>query len=243
METTQLNKFRQRRLRSLSNKVDADDKPVSSFYYPKSNLYNKKEYELLDTIYSDDPGAQAKAIESEAALDNFWPENKEYYVNLSSEKSYFLTKLSWFLAGVMLTSLVWFIYLQIYVHHIKVKNDTQIVFQNSALIMTDKNVDKEVKKALNEKSKINFPKFSLSRLFKPKSQVKKETPVINTPVTAVPETLNIKYHTISNGDSLWTIAKKYYSNPSPDNISKIADANNLKLTSTLQLGKKLVIPE
>ena len=239
-ETTQLNKFRQKRLRSSANKTHSkDDKPVSSYFYPKHNLYTRQEFELLDSIYSDEPvTADTKIIQGAALEENFWPQNKEEYFIVSNKKNDLLTKLSWFLVGVMLTSVVWLIYFQVNVHEIRTKNDTQIVFQKSPQILTDKTVDKEITNKLEKKnqevSKKEAAKSWTSWFkFKPKKAA-----AVSTIATA-----QVKYHTVLNGDSLWIIANKYYSDPSPDNITKLVKANNLKLTSVLQAGQKLVVPQ
>ncbi|MBI2996799.1 MAG: LysM peptidoglycan-binding domain-containing protein [Candidatus Melainabacteria bacterium] len=227
VETTQLNKFRQKRLKGLAKKIKAThDKP---YFYPKNNLYTRQEFELLDTIYSDEPPI---AVETNQGLADFWPQNKEEYLSTSNNKNNILTNLLWFLCGVMLTSVIWLIYFQVNVNELRTKNDTQIVFQKSVNIMTDKSADKEMSKKLN----VQKQKFSFSNPFKskPKLQEIKVTPK-ELPV--------VRYHTVGNGDSLWVIANKYYSNPSPENINKIMKANNMKKVGLLSIGQKLVIPD
>jgi LysM repeat protein len=54
--------------------------------------------------------------------------------------------------------------------------------------------------------------------------------------TAAPE----KIHTVSKGDSLSSISKRYYNDP--NQWQKIADANKLTKNSQLKLGMKLTIP-
>lgn len=233
-ETTQLNKFREKKLRRVTARTQTDtDKPINSFFYPKSNLYNRNEFELLDTIYSDGPPTQIGELQEAIPLDNFWPQNKA-----DNKNNLFFTKFTYFAFGIMVASLIWLIYFQFSVNQIKTKNDTQIVFHSSANIMTDKTADKEITKKLgNQESKAPLShrvKNLLNRLFTPKQ--KTETAVNPATIAAV------RFHTVGNGDSLWVIANKYYSNPSPENITKIAKANNLKITAILQAGQKLVVP-
>ena len=48
----------------------------------------------------------------------------------------------------------------------------------------------------------------------------------------------VKFHIVTNGDSLWIIANKYYSNPSPDNINKIM--TSIFITTDLYLPNCMV---
>lgn len=59
------------------------------------------------------------------------------------------------------------------------------------------------------------------------------------------ETLNPKssgYHIVRPGESLWTIAKKYYGNGSKNNIICNANKNTIKNPNMLKVGWKLKIP-
>ena len=50
-----------------------------------------------------------------------------------------------------------------------------------------------------------------------------------------------RFYTVKKGDTLWAIARRYYSNP---NLwPKIADRNGVKNPRLLQIGKRLVIPK
>lgn len=54
-------------------------------------------------------------------------------------------------------------------------------------------------------------------------------------------TTNLATYTVKKGDTLWAIAKRYYSNP---NLwPKIADRNKIKNPKLLQIGTRLVIPK
>ena len=241
--TTNISKFRQKRLKGLANK-SKETTPIGSYFYPKNDLYTREEFELLDTIYSDEPSIEEK---KEIKSETFWPQNKEEYLNISNNKNNFLTNLSWFVGGVALTSLVWLIYFQVNVHEIRTKSDTQIVFQKSVNIMTDKTVDKEVSKQLGKKiteAKVNNSNLSkenpISKYFASFFSKKPQTiQAVNEPPRIEP----VKFHTVQSGDSLWIIANKHYSNPSPTNINKIMKANNMKRVGTLSIGQKLVIPQ
>ncbi len=261
-ETTQLNKVRQKRVRVAAGRAKTKDEETPSslgadYFYTKNNLYTRQEFELLDTIYSDGP----PTIEDYRSFgdEDFWPKNKEEYLTMSNPKTNLITNLVWFLGGVMLTSVVWLIYFQVSVNHIKTKMDTQIIFQNSASISTDKTVDKQIASKLKKENIIKFPAFFAP---KPKQELivqetltpqnnKKEEPVVQPEkqeqkieVSSAGNTDAAKYHIVSNGDSLWTIANKYYSNPSPKNIERLMKANEIKKRkmTSLYIGQKIVIP-
>ena len=249
-ETTQINKFRQKKLKSIAAKPHKkDDKSISSYFYPKNNLYTRQEFELLDTIYSDEPPSVIELKEENKIVENFWTQNKEEYLKLTKQKNSLFNNLSWFMGGVLLTSLVWFIYFQLSIIHIQDKHDTQIVFQKSAAIVTDKTVDEEVTKRLEDRKvqelqvtenavvvkqavPKNDKKFSLGNFFVGKKVIQ----------LAAPLPKNVKQHMVVSGDSLWTIAQKYYLDPSPANIDRIMKSNNMKRIETLYIGQKIVVP-
>ena len=237
-ETTQINKFRQKRLRTLTSKKQLTDKePINNYFYPKNNLYTRQEFELLDSIYSDEPPGAIQAKQEIILEENFWPQGKEEYLIASSQRNNLFTKLTWLFVGVMIASVIWLIYFQVSVHAIKTKQDTQIVFQKSAQILTDKTADKKITKDLNTSipQHVSTSKNPWTKWFTFKGKQKA------VPVPQVVQA-TVKSHTISNGDSLWIIANKYYSNPSPENIKKIMDANNMKKIGLLSVGQKIVIP-
>lgn len=280
MPETILNKISQKRSRNFTSPTQ-DDKP-ETFLYPSNKLYSKEEFELLDSIYSDKPfntdiNMELTETDKESLnlhRDNFWARNREELLALQqNNKSSIFTNLTWFASGVMLTSVVGLIYLQMNGRDIKPKQEIQIVFQKSAQIMTDKTLDKEVSEKLvsNEIAKstsIENPtqsgfKFALPKLnifplqkSEPKIEVKEPIKEVIASEPAKPVELpaqvqqqeestieHVKYHTINNGDSLWILANKYYSNPSQENIKKIMKANHIRsVYSTLHLGQKLVIP-
>ncbi len=260
-EAKTLSKFRQKKPKNLAHKTkDTEDKAVSDYFYPKNNLYTRQEFELLDTIYSDEPVPETTENKQPVIIDNFWPQNKEEYLTQSPIKNNALTNIGWFTSGVMLTSVIWLIYFQLSVHEIKAKHETQIVFNKSAELMTDKTADKEMTKSLKtntsiQNNKTGLFKFSFPQIFSKKNvPIKEESNVVAEqakvvePIQVKKEEVPItskenKTYTVKSGDSLWIIAKKVYSDPSPLNIEKIAKANKLRLTSTLSLGQKLVVPE
>ena len=203
--------------------------------------------------------------------DNFWARNREELLALQNNKTSVLSNLVWFASGMMLMSVVGLIYLQMNGKEIKQKQEIQIVFQKSAQIMTDKTADKEVseklvsteiaksssaEKAATSGFKFELPKLALFSLPKTEQKAEAQQPAkeviasepkpIEVPVQqqiAEPVVNQVKYHTIGNGDSLWILANKYYSNPSQENIKKIMRANHIRsVYSTLHLGQKLVIP-
>ncbi len=260
-ETTQLDKVRQKRVRAAAGRAKTKDEEIPSslgadYFYPKNNLYTRQEFELLDTIYSDEPPTihDYKNLET----GDFWPENKEEYLTMSNPKTNLITNLVWFLGGVMVTSVIWLIYFQVSVNHIKTKMDTQIVFQNSASISTDKTVDKQIANKLEKENTIKFPTFFAP---KPKQELivqetltqsnKKEEQIVQPQrqeqkvgIPLAGDTGTARYHIVSSGDSLWTIAKKYYSDPSPRNVDRIMKANEIKKKkmASLYIGQKIVVP-
>lgn len=230
VETTQINKFRQKRLRNLANKVK-EDNVIGSYFYPKNNLYTRQEFELLDSIYSDEPSGLTENAGEKISQDNFWQEDKEEYLRIANRKGKFFEKLTWFLSGVAITSVVWLIFFQVNIHKINSEDQTQIVFHKTANIVTDKTADAEVTNKLeNQKAKQNNF-FSNWFTKKPKTNL--------VPQQVLP---TVKSHMVSSGDSLWSIANKYYSSPTQENINKIMRANNIKKIGLLSIGQKLVIP-
>ncbi len=104
-ETTYLHKVKQKKVRNSSNRSTATkERTIGSYFYPKNNLYTRQEFELLDTIFSDDP---IEEIENKAELSlnrDFWPQNKESLLNPPlSKKTGLITNLLWFSAGAILT--------------------------------------------------------------------------------------------------------------------------------------------
>ena len=181
-EIKTLSKFRQKRLKNLAQKTKEDEEQaVGSYFYPKNNLYTRQEFELLDTIYSDDPIEEVVESKQPALIDNFWTQPL-------SPKSNTFTSMTWFISGVMLTSVIWLIYFQLSVHEIKAKHETQIVFNKSAQLMTDKTADKEMTKSLEKKNMLSQHKsklfnFSFSQFFRKNKQItKKEEPPENLPI-------------------------------------------------------------
>lgn len=249
--TTNISKFRQKRLKGLAVKSkSADSAPVGSYLYPKNELYTREEFELLDTIYSDEPSAfEQKEIKPEIKVtENFWPENRDQYLNTANPKNNIFSNVLWFLGGIAITSVIWLIYFQVNVNEIRTKSDTQIVFQKSANIMTDKTVDKEVTKQLKDRKAVvqalqkeNPVSKFFGNLFSPKGNTGAKPVVAASSAPVKMDT--VRFHIVGSGDSLWIIANKYYSNPSPDNISKIMKANNMKRVGMLSIGQKLVIPQ
>ena len=57
--TTNISKFRQKRLKGLASR-SKETTPINSYFYPKNDLYTKEEFDLLDTIYSDEPSMEEK---------------------------------------------------------------------------------------------------------------------------------------------------------------------------------------
>lgn len=263
-KTTQLNRFREKRLRNAA-KQKAEDKSISSYFYPKSNLYTRQEFELLDTIYSDEPPTQEFEMEQQIAIqEGFWPKNKEGHLSFSSPKGNFFSRLVWFLGGVLLTSAIWLIYFQLTVHEISTKSDTQIVIHKSTSLTTDKTIDKgiiseigkqeiekEVVKPEVKPTNVATRKLKLPNWFSENPTTRADLQGVSVKpsikpiqIKTVQEELGpLTHHVVGNGDSLWYLAKKYYLDPSPQNIEKIMKANDMRKIGVLQIGEKLVIPQ
>lgn len=270
--------LKQKALKKISNKAKV--KP-NGYFFPKDTLYTKREYELLDSIYSDDSVQEANNSQDKEFTD-FWPNNKEELLPASPTKLSNFSKAGWFASGVAISSLIWLIYFQVNIHAIKTKTDTQVVFQQSTNIITDKNLDKKVARKLTDanlqSNNLNSSQGAMISIFdklfgakqvektdqkvesaenlptntdeseeKTELVIGEENPAeikvadsnvpAQNPAAAAPKT-----HTIRDGDSLWIIAKDYYGDPSPSNIKKIMDANDMRRIGLLRPGKKIVIP-
>jgi LysM repeat protein len=68
-----------------------------------------------------------------------------------------------------------------------------------------------------------------------------QTPAVSTATPAVSSMASSK-HVVKSGDTLESIARKYYGSGTPDLISKIQRANNMKNPNRLKLDQELVIP-
>lgn len=78
-------------------------------------------------------------------------------------------------------------------------------------------------------------------VWKKSSLSTKEAP-INVAPAAIENVLNNMTYTVRSGDTLETIAIKYYGVASQSNIQKIQKANNIKNPHSIKLGQKIVVP-
>jgi len=76
-----------------------------------------------------------------------------------------------------------------------------------------------------------------------KSSISAKKADINvSPAGGIEGSLNNMTYTIKNGDTLETIAVKYYGVASQSNIAKLQRANNIKNPHSIQIGQKLNVP-
>jgi len=251
-ETTQVNKPRNKRKRVKGEHI---------FLYPEHGLkreMSKSELEVLDSIYSDDTpvGGDQEFIE-QRKHNKFWIMDEEVKSPRKIRNSLLTLKCKWFTTGVVVASVLWFSYHQIHIHSLKANEDTKIVFQTAATIITDKSFDGHVASNLSDES-IKLASISggnkqgipiLSGLFTQNKAVESQTneEITETDGTASSEEQIIEekeetFHVIKNGDSLWLIAKEYYGEPTPENIRKIMEANRMNQIGYLYPGKKITIP-
>lgn len=73
-----------------------------------------------------------------------------------------------------------------------------------------------------------------------------KTPVATVAPTAAksasPASLSARRHKVGNGDTLGSIAYKYYGSSAPEFVEKLTRANNMKNPNALQLDQELIIP-
>ena len=255
-EATYLRKVKQKKARNTENRATATKERITgSYFYPKSNLYTRQEFELLDTIFSDEPMEEIEREVEQSVSRDFWPQNKENLLNPPiSRKNTLMTNFAWFSSGVILTSVISIVIFQLKIAEFKANDNIQIVFHKSAHITTEKTVDTDITSNLTKvpqriaqtntnTKEIKLPFFS--NFFEKKPEAPKTVSKNNNQI-AENKSQNLKVnfvnHTIQNGDSLWLIAKEYYGDPSPQNIKKIQDANAIRTIELLLPGKKLVIP-
>src|SRR3989338_423852 len=142
--TTNISKFRQKRLKGLLSKSKTKETiQTNSYFYPKGNLYSREEFELLDTIYSDEsPTLQLKEHIKDSVEMDYLPELSDKRLSVSKWSNVF-TNIGWFLGGLALASLAWFVFVQAKISELQT-DSIKIVFHKSAPIITDKTVDTEV---------------------------------------------------------------------------------------------------
>ena len=75
-----------------------------------------------------------------------------------------------------------------------------------------------------------------------KSSISTKQAAVNVAPAGTESVLNNMSYTVKNGDTLETIAVKYYGVASQANIQKLQKANNIKNPHSIKLGQKLTIP-
>ncbi len=76
-----------------------------------------------------------------------------------------------------------------------------------------------------------------------KSSISAKNAAINVaPADAIDQALNNMTYTIKSGDTLETIAVKYYGIASQANVAKLQRANNISNPHSIQIGQKINVP-
>ena len=76
-----------------------------------------------------------------------------------------------------------------------------------------------------------------------KSSISAKKAAINVaPAGSVDEILSNMTYTIKSGDTLETIAVKYYGVASQANVARLQRANNIKNPHSIQVGQKINVP-
>ena len=75
-----------------------------------------------------------------------------------------------------------------------------------------------------------------------KSSLSSKQATINVVPSGAEVATDKMVYTVKNGDTLETIAVKYYGVASQSNINKLQKANNIKNPHSIQLGQKITVP-
>lgn len=134
-----------------------------------------------------------------------------------------------FLAGVVITSLVFILFLN--------KPNLPGVLEGPTPAEDTPAVEQPAQPA---SSTVNTPSDAKPTKNEPQQAFRAERvkPVEQSPVTAQGQ----QSYTVKSGDTLSTIAARYYNDSSPDMIKKLQRANNLSSPNSLSIGQTLVIP-
>ena len=79
-------------------------------------------------------------------------------------------------------------------------------------------------------------------LWKKSSISSKQAAAINVAPASTDEIINNMTYTIKSGDTLETIAVKYYGVASQANVAKIQRANNITNPHNIQIGQTITVP-
>lgn len=164
--------------------------------------------------------AHIEAQDLEGQLNSIWnPIESQTLSNQESKKIKYGVITGIVIASIFLLSLLVLLI---------VPNNKEFNFSEESLVVVDGN------EVAGDKEELNVEDIELGNGID--DDTVKESPLLQSQSMSI-----VEYH-ISSGDTLETIARKFYGSGSYDNIQKIKVANNIRNSRLLQIGQKLIIP-
>lgn len=177
-----------------------------------------------------EPGVYVRNDRPDHDLDFLW--DRERKRHSEPERFHLGFFVGGMVVGIALTLVTGFIYLSgnnMLKPPVKAQPTSAMIEEKSVAAAKDAG-----KAASNEKPAVNFSLWP---------ETKKPTDSTEAEVKPQPEApLKARYYEVQSGDTLGSIAIKFYDSSDPALIERIQRANQLTDADTLQLGQKLVIP-